>query len=165
MIRSRAPQKITTAAMAVFALAGCGGTTGKTVGAAATTSSKPLPVSATAWSASTPPPAAPSISSPAPASPAAVAASATSTDSCMPTEDLIERDIVPGQQPTAFTLGNVGFMTGQCKTTVDTLAGTVADKPGFCSQLARAADNPGYNIDAVPATALRKVIAQAGPSC
>jgi len=162
MIRSRAPQKITTAAMAVFALAGCGGTTGKTVGAATTTSSKPLPVSASASSASTPPPAAPSISSPAPAP---VAAPATSAASCMPTEDLIERDIVPGQQPTAFTLGNVGLMTGQCKATVDTLADTVADKPGFCSQLARAADNSGYNIDAVPATPLRKVIAQAGPGC
>jgi len=62
-------------------------------------------------------------------------------------------------------LGEAQFITGQCKATVDTLADTVADKPGFCSQLARAADNSGYNIDAVPATPLRKVIAQAGPGC
>ena len=83
----------------------------------------------------------------------------------MPTEDLIERDVVAGQQPTALTLGDVGFISGECKATVDTLAATVADKPGYCSQLARGADNPGYSVDAVPAAPLRKVIAQAGPSC
>lgn len=80
-----------------------------------------------------------------------------------PTEDLIERNVSPGTQPLAFTLGNVNL--NQCKPTIDTFAASSPTGPGYCSQLARAADNPGYNVDATPAPALHKVLIQIGGAC
>lgn len=150
--------KFSAAAVAVLALAGCTGGAPKAAAApaaASATSSAPAP----AIHASTPPPA-PTTNTPAPAP-----VVSTSADSCASTEDLIERDVVPGQQATAFTLGDRGFSQGKCQSTVDSLPDTVAKEPGYCSQLTRAADNPGYNVDAVPAAPLLKVIAQAGPGC
>lgn len=146
--------KFSAAAMAVLALAGCTGGAPKAAApaAASVTSSAPAPAPAITASSTRA----------APGTPAPV----TSADSsCASTEDLIERDVVPGQQATAFTLGDRGFSQGKCQSTVDSLPDTVAKEPGFCSQLARAADNGGYSLDAVPAAPLREVIAQAGPSC
>jgi hypothetical protein len=37
-----------------------------------------------------------------------------------------------------------------------------ADQAGYCSKVARAADNPGYNVEVHPAPPLNKVIATAG---
>ncbi len=77
-------------------------------------------------------------------------------------EDLIERLITPGIPPYAIAVGDV---SGTCKPTVDTIGDTTPSGPGYCTQIARAADNPGYNADANPAPALRKIVAQAGASC
>lgn len=68
--------------------------------------------------------------------------------------------------PSSITAQLVGSSNlAECKPTVDTLAETTSTQPGFCTWAARASDNPGYNVNAVPARPLRKVITHAGKGC
>jgi hypothetical protein len=80
-----------------------------------------------------------------------------------PTEDLIKRVVTPGAQPDSLMIGDVDIV--HCKPSVDTLKDSVPMGPGFCSQIARAADNPGYVVDVRPAPPLRKIIVQVGAGC
>lgn len=77
--------------------------------------------------------------------------------------DIIERVVTPGNPATAQQLGSVNL--AQCKLAFDTLAQETSTDPGFCSQEAWAADNPNYDVNAVPAPPLRKIQAQAGAGC
>jgi len=127
-----------------------------TVGASACSSS----TTASPSTATAPPP----TTSPPPAkAPPAAAGSVTTACRLTPTEDLIERDITPRIPPSAILIGNVNLVL--CKPTVDTIQQTTPSGPGYCTQIARSADNPGYNPDATPAAPLRKIIAQYGSAC
>ncbi len=103
------------------------------------------------------------ITSPAPTKAPPAAGSATTACRLTPTEDLIERLVTPRLPPSAIVVGNVDGVL--CKPTVDTIQQTTPSGPGYCTQIARSADNPGYNPDATPAAPLRKVIAQYGSAC
>jgi uncharacterized lipoprotein YajG len=76
-------------------------------------------------------------------------------------EDLIERHVDPESPAWAVLVGDMNLAA--CKKTVDSLV--VTPGAGYCVQVARAADNPGYNVDAQPAARLRKVIASVGEGC
>jgi hypothetical protein len=80
-----------------------------------------------------------------------------------PTEDLIERWVTPKLPANAVVVGDVDL--AHCARTVDTFIAGVPSGPGYCVQIARAADNPRYNAEAKPAAPLRKVMAQAGAAC
>lgn len=77
--------------------------------------------------------------------------------------DIIERVVTPGNPATAQQLGSVNL--AQCKLAFDTLAQETSTDPGYCSQEAWVADNPSYDVNAVPAPPLKKVQAQAGQAC
>lgn len=98
----------------------------------------------------------------APASPAVVA-SASAKGCTGPTFDYIERDDLPGAQILAQEIGNCDLATGQ-----DSLANfqqTAGQGAGECTTIALASDNPGYDVNAVPAPPLKDVIESAGPGC
>lgn len=67
--------------------------------------------------------------------------------------DIIERVVVPGQPATAQQLGNVNLQN--CTLAFNDLAAQTSTGPGYCTTAAWAADNPGYNVDAVPAAPLK----------
>lgn len=77
--------------------------------------------------------------------------------------DIIERVIVPGQPATAQQLGGVNLQN--CTLAFSNLAAETSKDPGFCTQAAWLADNPGYDVNAVPAAPLKRVQAQAGAAC
>ena len=77
--------------------------------------------------------------------------------------EYIERDTVPRLPPSAIRIGAVFLPL--CKTTVDALPLTAPTGDGYCTQVALASDNPGYDESVVPAAPLRKVAAQVGGSC
>ena len=101
----------------------------------------------------------PTATPPTPPAPAA-----TPTGCPLPNDvEYIERDTVPRLPPSAIRLGSV-YVT-LCKTTVDALPLISPLGEGYCTQLALASDNPGYDENATPAAPLRKVVAQVGGSC
>jgi hypothetical protein len=104
-----------------------------------------------------------SLTSPA-ALPATTAAAATPAKGCTgPTFDYIVRDAVPGASTIAQEIGNCNVATGQ-----DSLADfqqTAGQASGECTTIARASDNPGYDVNADPAPPLKDVIESAGPGC
>jgi hypothetical protein len=110
--------------------------------------------------AASPPPAASAATPPA----ATTAAASASVKGCTsPTFDYIERDDDPGAQTLAQEIGNCDLATGQ-----DSLASfqqTAGQAPGECTTIALASDNPGYDVNAVPAPPLKDVIESAGPGC
>ena len=84
--------------------------------------------------------------------------------------DIVVRTVIAGNDgpPTAAEFGgqwqwNSGTQT--CQTPVQWQLSTALTGPGMCTQVAYAADNPGYDAGATPAPALKKVIASAGPGC
>ena len=77
--------------------------------------------------------------------------------------EYLERDTVPRLPPSAIRIGAVFLPL--CKTTVDALPLTAPLGVGYCTQVALASDNPGYDENATPAAPLRKVAAQVGGSC
>lgn len=102
--------------------------------------------------------------------PAAAPTTQASTTSVPPatcnlksTGDIIQRVIVPGQPATAQELGSVNL--GNCTLSFDDLAQETSTDAGYCTTAAWATDNPGYDINAVPAAPLKKVQAQAGAAC
>jgi hypothetical protein len=118
----------------------------------------------TACSSGSPAASAPSATSAAaaPATQAAVA-SASAKGCTGPTFDYIERDDFPGAQILAEEIGNCDLATGQ-----DSLASfqqTAGQGTGECTTIALASDNPGYNVNAIPAPPLKDVIESAGPGC
>jgi hypothetical protein len=92
------------------------------------------------------------------------AATSPSAKGCTgPTFDYIERDDLPGGQILADEIGNCDLATGQ-----DSLASfqqTAGQGAGECTTIALASDNPGYNVNAIPASPLKDVIESAGPGC
>jgi hypothetical protein len=75
--------------------------------------------------------------------------------------DVIVRYVSPGLAPSAQLLGDVSIAT--CGPTVEFIRSTALTDPGFCTSVALASDNPGYDFDAAPA--LQAVIAAFGPAC
>lgn len=78
-------------------------------------------------------------------------------------EDLIAWYRAPGNADYAQTLGSVDL--SQCKPTAETFAQASPTSPGYCSVLARSADNPGYDTQQTPAVRPRKSLVEAGPAC
>jgi len=74
---------------------------------------------------------------------------------------VIVRYVSPGLAPSAQLLGDVSIAT--CGPTVEFIRSTALTDPGFCTSVALASDNPGYDFDAAPA--LQAVIAAFGPAC
>jgi hypothetical protein len=70
---------------------------------------------------------------------------------------------VPGMQDTAQELGGWDPLT--CKSSIDKIMTGAPTADGYCTQIAMAADTPGYNADATPAPRLKKVIEAIGGSC
>lgn len=89
--------------------------------------------------------------SPAPASP-----------SCdLPTSrDLIIWERSPRLPDSALEVGDADLM--KCKPTLDTWKAGQPNGPGYCSKIAWASDNSGYDVDARPAPPLKKVVDQVG---
>jgi hypothetical protein len=118
-------------------------------------------------------PAAAITASPAASGPAAPAASTKSTCEARPDRsgDLLVRVITNGQPAVTQQLGGAWAWdraTGTCDTAVQMIisaAPAAAAAARSCSQVARAADNRGYQLSAVPAPPLKKVIAWKGRAC
>jgi len=112
--------------------------------------------SGAATSAAVPPPA---------AGPATAAAKAAPSPSCAlkDTPTYIVRDDDPGASVLASDVGNADY--GNCTTMLSNFAATVGQAAGECTTVALASDNPGYNVNAVPAPPLKGVIMSAGPGC
>jgi len=102
---------------------------------------------------------------PAPTTQQAAAPAPTTTGCTLPTNkpDLIEREITPNLPPHALLIGAVNFAS--CTLTVDSFAATSPTGPGYCTQIAAAADNAGYNVDAPATRPLRNLIDQVGGAC
>lgn len=76
------------------------------------------------------------------------------------TSDLIVWERRPRLLDSAFEVGDADL--SQCKPTVDTWPAAQPTGPGYCSKIAWASDNPGYDTDARPAPPLKKVIEAVG---
>jgi hypothetical protein len=63
----------------------------------------------------------------------------------------------------AQTLGNYSQM--DCSTTLQWLQRTSPNEAGASTEAAWASDNPGYNVEAVPAARLKGVQMAVGPAC
>jgi hypothetical protein len=75
----------------------------------------------------------------------------------------IERDDDPGASVMADEIGNVDF--ANCQDSLSDFAATAGQAAGECTTIALASDNPGYDVDQVPASPLKDVIQSAGPGC
>jgi hypothetical protein len=76
--------------------------------------------------------------------------------------------IQPGISPQAQELGgewNWDYITDKCLTSVQFMIAAAPHTPGTCTQVGYVADNPGYNVNATSAPALKNVVAQTGPAC
>jgi len=89
----------------------------------------------------------------------------TTTTGCplQVTTDYIVRYVDQGQPASAATIGNVNYST--CSSTLSTFQQEYGNTPGECVQIAKASDNPGYDVNATPAPPLTDVIQQVGPTC
>ena len=74
--------------------------------------------------------------------------------------DLIIWERRPRIQDSAVEVGDVDGVN--CKPTLDTWPASEPTGPGYCSKIAWASDNPGYDADARPASPLKKVIDEVG---
>lgn len=86
---------------------------------------------------------------------------------CTPTqgEDLLVRVIAPGVPAFTTLLGDKSVTVRGCEPTITVQERTAPKGPGYCTQIALARDNPGYDVSADPAPPLRKVIMQVGGGC
>jgi hypothetical protein len=117
-------------------------------------------------------PAAAVTASPAASGPTAQAAPAAITKSQCEARpdrsgDLLVRVITNGQPAVTQQFGGAWAWdraTGTCNTAVQMII-SAAPAARSCSQVARAADNRGYQLSAIPAPALKKVIAWKGRAC
>jgi hypothetical protein len=76
------------------------------------------------------------------------------------TRDLIIWERRPQILDSAYEVGDADL--SQCKPTVDTWPAGEPTGSGYCSKIAWASDNPGYDTDARPAPPLKKVIEEVG---
>jgi hypothetical protein len=79
------------------------------------------------------------------------------------TFDYIVRDNLPGASVQASEIGNVDL--ANCAPALSDFAATAGQASGECTTIALASDNPGYNVNEVPAPPLKEVIESAGPGC
>ncbi|MFE6551725.1 hypothetical protein ACFVHS_25445 [Streptomyces sp. NPDC057746] len=86
-----------------------------------------------------------------------------SAKNCPPTRDILVWTKSVGVPANAQALGN--YSQVDCSTTFQWLQRTSPTEAGDCTEAAWASDNPGYNVDAVPAARLRKVQMAVGPAC
>jgi hypothetical protein len=128
-----------------------------------TGSTTATPPAATQDPTSVAPPAAPTPAAPDPASsPQAQCAAKPSTSG-----EIIARSVTPDGSAMASQLGGGyvwDFGAGECVTAVEYVLRGNTNLPGFCTQVAYASTNPGYDDNAVPAPPLKDVVATAG-SC
>lgn len=118
-------------------------------------------------------PAAAVTASPAASGPVAQAASMAITKSQCEARpdrsgDLLVRVITNGQPAVTQQFGGAWAWdraTGTCDSAVQMIISAAPAAARSCSQVARAADNRGYQLSAVPAPALKKVIASKGRAC
>ncbi len=120
-------------------------------------------------------PAAAVTASPAatgPAAQAAVAPAAITRSQCEArpdrSGDLLVRVITNGQPAVTQQFGGAWAWdpaTGTCDSAVQMIISAAPAAARSCSQVARAADNRGYQLSAIPAPALKKVIAWKGRAC
>lgn len=91
--------------------------------------------------------------------------SSTPTTACTLhwTNKYIERMTEPGLLPSATEVWNANL--ANCTSTLSSFPQEVGFGSGECTQIALASDNPGYDVLARPASALKDVITQAGPGC
>lgn len=78
-------------------------------------------------------------------------------------EDLIYWSKTPTLPPAAQVIGDVNLAL--CVPTVDTIVQMTPAGPGYCTVIARLADNPRYNADAVPAKRPQHALATYGSAC
>jgi len=76
------------------------------------------------------------------------------------TRDLIIWERRPHLLDSAYEVGDANL--SQCKPTVDTWPAGEPTGAGYCSKIAWASDNPGYDAEAQPAPPLKKVIEEVG---
>lgn len=114
----------------------------------------------------------PTAPSPATAKPVKAPAIDSTANACYARKaasgDIFVWMITSGQAPVAQELGGEwewDHTTNKCLTSVEMIISTAPTVPGACTQVAYAADNPGYNVDGTPASPLKKVIASVGPAC
>ena len=82
--------------------------------------------------------------------------------------DLLVRVITNGQPAVTQQFGGAWAWdraTGTCDSAVQMIISAAPAAARSCSQVARAADNRGYQLSAIPAPALKKVIASKGRAC
>ncbi len=108
-----------------------------------------------------------SSSAPAAAAPATATHGArpSASASCTLTTsfDYIERTTQPGIPASADEIGNTDYSA--CADSLTTFAAEAGQADGECMTIARASDNPGYDVNAVPAPPLKRVAESAGPGC
>jgi uncharacterized protein YceK len=107
-----------------------------------------------------------SSAAPTPAArPAAATVKAAPSPSCTlkDTPTYIVRDDDPGASILASDIGNADYEN--CTTMLSNFAATAGQASGECATVALASDNPGYDVNAVPAAPLKDVIESAGPGC
>ena len=109
--------------------------------------------------------AANSTTAASPAATRAATSSPSSSASCAlkTTFDYIERDDDPGASVLAAEIGNVDLEN--CTPSLSDFTAEAGQAAGECTTIAKASDNPGYNLNAVPAPPLKDVIESAGPGC
>jgi hypothetical protein len=74
--------------------------------------------------------------------------------------DLIIWQKFPRLVADALEVGDVNMAL--CKPTLDSWRDGTPTGPGYCSKIAWAADNPGYDVEVKPAPPLKKVIDSVG---
>lgn len=79
------------------------------------------------------------------------------------TRDVLLRVAGPQEPAETQRLGDVDFV--HCRHTVDDVSTLAPQAPGYCSTVAYASDNPGYDENQVPSRPLQAVIASSGPGC
>jgi hypothetical protein len=79
------------------------------------------------------------------------------------TGEMIIWESWPTIKPNAIELGDVDPVA--CRPLLDTWAKALPTAAGYCSEIAWASDNPGYDAGAIPARPLRHVLARRGRSC
>lgn len=146
------------AGLAVLVLAGCGTSSGH-----GATSSRAASSSARSASATVTTPAAHQQTA-AKADPAARRCYARKDES----GDVIVRVKSHGAPAVAQRLSGVwvwNVTLGKCLTSAQMVIATAPAAPGSCTWVGYVADNPGYDVNAMPAPPLRHVAASAGGSC
>lgn len=132
-------------------------TTTSTTTAPTTTASASTTTSAPATTA---PPATTSPPESAPVTPAVECQSRPPANG-----EILARSITTDEPPWVDPLGGGwvwSFSEEECITSIEMILGANPSLPGFCTQVALVADNPGYDPDQRPAPPLRNVIAVAG---